>query len=84
MNTEYSCQEMIEVVTDYLDGALPSEERERYERHLSYCAGCSTYFEQMRETITQTGMVAREESLRPALRDEIVAQFRKWKGTQDD
>ena len=83
MNTEFSCQEMIEVVTDYLDGALPGEERDRYERHLSYCAGCATYFEQMRETITQTGMVAREESLPPGLRDEIVAQFRNWKRGRD-
>jgi predicted anti-sigma-YlaC factor YlaD len=75
---------MIEVVTDYLEGALPSEERERYERHLSYCAGCGAYFEQMRETITLTGTVAREEALPPALREDIVAQFRNWKRRQDD
>ena len=79
MNTEFSCQEMIEVVTNYLDGALPPEDRERFERHLSYCAGCTTYTEQMRETIRQTGTVPREESLPPALREEIVAQFRTWK-----
>ena len=79
MNDEFTCQEMIEVVTNYLDDALPSDDRERFERHLSYCAGCSTYVEQMRETITQTGMVPREESLPPALRDEIVARFRAWK-----
>jgi len=84
VNTEFSCQEMTEVVTDYLDGALPSEERERYERHLFYCAGCRTYYEQMRVTITQTGKVAREESLPPALRDQIVAQFRNWKRDHDD
>jgi predicted anti-sigma-YlaC factor YlaD len=84
MSTEYSCQEMTEVVTDYLDDALPGEERERYERHLSYCAGCRTYFEQMRETITQTGLVGREESLPPALREEIVAQFRNWKRSPDE
>ena len=79
MNDEFSCQEMTEVVTNYLDDALPTEERERFERHLSYCAGCSTYVEQMRETITQTGKVPREESLPPALREEIVARFRAWK-----
>jgi anti-sigma factor (TIGR02949 family) len=79
MNTEFSCQEMIEVVTNYLDDALPSDEQERFERHLSYCAGCSTYVDQIRETIRQTGTVPREESLPPALREEIVAQFRNWK-----
>ena len=79
MNTEYSCQEMIEVVTNYLDDALPPEEQQRFERHLSYCNGCNTYVDQIRETIRQTGTVPREESLPPALRDEIVAQFRNWK-----
>jgi anti-sigma factor (TIGR02949 family) len=77
--TEFSCQEMTEVVTNYLDDALPPEEQQRFERHLSYCAGCSTYVDQIRETIRQTGKVQREESLPPTLRDEIVAQFRNWK-----
>ena len=79
MNDEFSCQEMIEVVTNYLDDALPADERQRYERHLSYCAGCSTYLDQMRETIRQTSMVPRDESLPPALREKIVAQFRSWR-----
>ena len=42
MSNEFKCQEMIEVVTNYLDGAPPSAERQRFERHLSYCAGCRT------------------------------------------
>jgi anti-sigma factor (TIGR02949 family) len=79
VSTEYSCQEMIEVVTSYLDDALSVDDRERFERHLSYCAGCSTYCDQMRETIRQTGEVPREESLPPALREEIIARFRTWK-----
>ena len=79
MNTEFSCQEMIEVVTNYLDDALPPDEQQRFERHLSYCAGCNTYVDQIRETIRQTGMVPREDSLPPTLRAEIVAQFRNWK-----
>jgi predicted anti-sigma-YlaC factor YlaD len=79
VNNEFSCQEMIEVITDYLEDALPSDDQQRYERHISYCAGCRAYLDQMRETIRQTGMVPREESLPPALREEIVAQFRSWK-----
>jgi predicted anti-sigma-YlaC factor YlaD len=67
---------MIEVVTGYLEDALPPGERQRFEHHLSYCAGCGTYVDQMRETIRQTGVVPREESLPPALRERIVAQFR--------
>ena len=79
MSDEFICQEMIEVVTNYLDDALPPDERQRFERHLSYCAGCSTYVEQMRETIRRTGTIPREESLPPSLREEIVAQFRNWR-----
>lgn len=79
MNHEFSCQEMIEVVTNYLDDALAPDELQRFERHLSYCAGCSTYVDQMRETIRQTGTVPREESLPAALREGLLAQFRTWK-----
>jgi anti-sigma factor RsiW len=79
VNNEFSCQEMTEVVTNYLDDALPPDEHQRFERHLSYCAGCGTYVDQMRETIRHTGMVPREESLSPALRERIVAQFRTWR-----
>ena len=70
---------MTEVVTNYLDDALPPDEQQRFERHLSYCTGCNTYLAQIRETIKQTGLVPGEESLPPALRDEIVAQVRNWK-----
>jgi anti-sigma factor RsiW len=79
MNENLSCQEMIEVVTDYLDDALPPGERQRFEHHLSYCRGCVAYTGQMRETIRQTAMVAREESLSPELRERLVAQFRSWR-----
>jgi anti-sigma factor (TIGR02949 family) len=83
MSNEFKCQEMVEVVTEYLEDAMPSGEQERFERHLSYCAGCSTYVEQMREAIRQTGMLPREESLPPALRERIVAQFRMWQRHED-
>jgi anti-sigma factor (TIGR02949 family) len=79
VNNEFSCQEMIEVVTNYLDDELPPDQQQRFERHLSYCAGCSTYLDQMRETIRQTGAVPREETLPPELREAIIAQFRTWK-----
>ena len=79
MSNEFSCQQMTEVVTSYLDDALPPDEHQQFERHLTYCAGCGTYLEQMRETIRQTSMVSREESLPPALRERIVVQFRTWR-----
>jgi anti-sigma factor RsiW len=48
---DLSCQELVEIVTDYLEGALPSAELARFEAHLAACAGCETYLAQVRATI---------------------------------
>ncbi|MGN6358798.1 MAG: anti-sigma factor family protein, partial [Thermomicrobiales bacterium] len=48
---ELSCQELVELVTDYLEGALSAEDRARFEAHLATCRGCTAYVEQMRLTI---------------------------------
>jgi anti-sigma factor RsiW len=75
---ELTCQEIVELVTDYLDEAMPDEERQRFERHLSYCPGCVTYVDQIRETIRATGKVPREDTLSPELRAGLLAQFKRW------
>jgi anti-sigma factor RsiW len=76
--TELSCQEIVELVTDYVEDAMPVEERRRFEHHLTYCPGCVTYVEQIRETIRLTGETPREETLPPSLREGLLAQFRTW------
>jgi anti-sigma factor RsiW len=76
---ELSCQESAELVTDYIEDALPTEERRRFEHHLSYCRVCGTYVNQIRETIRIAGRLSREETLPPALRKELLSQFRAWK-----
>ena len=73
-----TCQELVELVTDYLEGALPSAERARFEEHLTGCAGCQAYLEQMRDTISMLGRVT-EESLEPATRDQLLDLFRNWR-----
>ena len=45
------CQELVELVTAYLDGVLPAQERERVDLHLAGCDGCTAYMEQLRATI---------------------------------
>ena len=49
------CQELVELVTDYLEGRLPTTHRLRFEAHLAGCRGCRTNPEQMRQTISRTG-----------------------------
>ena len=73
-----ACQELVELVTAYLDGALPPAERERFERHIRYCRGCRRYLAQMRETIRQTGHLT-EENIDPAARARLLDAFRNWK-----
>ena len=81
MNRKLSCRDIVELVTDYIEDALPAEERRRFEHHLTYCPGCVTYVDQMRETIRVTGQLPREEPLAPALRERLLSQFRSWKRT---
>ena len=75
-----TCQELVELVTDYFEGALPPADVDRFEQHLDVCPGCVTYVEQMRETVRLTGRL-REDDLAPGARDELLAQFRNWKET---
>lgn len=73
-----TCQELVELVTDYLEGALQISERTRFEVHLKSCQGCRNYLEQMRLTIQLTGQLT-EDNLSPAVRDELLNVFRHWK-----
>ena len=72
-----TCQELVELVTEYLEVTLPAGDRERLEVHLSVCAGCTEYVEQMRQTVAATGHL-HEEALDPRMRDQLMELFRNW------
>lgn len=74
---ELSCQELVELVTGYLEGSLTPEERARFDAHLGECPGCERYVEQMRATIALVGATAGLES-RPEVAGLLEA-FRDWK-----
>ena len=78
MSSELSCKEVVEIVTDYLEGALSSRDRERFDAHLSSCDGCTNYLEQMRETIRLTGMLT-EDQVPVEQRERLREAFRDWK-----
>lgn len=75
---ELTCKELVEVVTDYLEGRLPPAERVRFEEHVAFCSWCRTYLDQMRETVRLTGTL-REDNLSPEARDGLLRAFRDWK-----
>jgi anti-sigma factor RsiW len=76
--SELTCKELVEVVTDYLEGEMPAEQRLLFEEHIAWCDWCQTYVDQMRETIRLTGTL-REEDVEPEARDALLEVFRDWK-----
>jgi predicted anti-sigma-YlaC factor YlaD len=77
---ELTCAALVELVTDYLEGALSSADRLRFEEHLVLCSRCSAHFDQMRTTIRVTGRL--EETDLPAeLAESLLQAFRGWTST---
>ncbi len=75
---ELTCMELVELVTDYLEGKLPPAERARFDYHLSRCRHCTNYLAQMQRTIQLMGRLT-EETIEPDSRDDLLAIFRDWK-----
>jgi anti-sigma factor RsiW len=75
---DLTCQEFVELVTEYLEGTLPIGERARFAAHLTDCDYCVEYLEQMRQTIRALGQLS-EEDITPVARDRLLAEFRDWK-----
>jgi anti-sigma factor RsiW len=73
-----SCQEVVELVTDYLEGALPAEDAGLFEQHLNFCEGCVWYVDQLRTTADVAGDL-REEDIPEETKDRLMAAFRNWK-----
>ena len=72
------CQVVVELVTDYLEGALTPAERRRFESHLSGCPHCTEYLAQMRETIRLAGRVTPED-LTPQMHTDLTDLYRRWR-----
>jgi predicted anti-sigma-YlaC factor YlaD len=77
--TELTCREMVELVSDYLEGALADHDRALFEQHLVVCEGCTAYLDQMRRTMALVGRL-RDHVLDPPSRDRLLETFRTWAG----
>jgi predicted anti-sigma-YlaC factor YlaD len=75
---QLSCHELVELVTDYLEGVMPEELARRFEEHVDSCNGCRMYLEQMRETIRVTGSLAPEQ-IAPEAEAALLDAFRGWR-----
>lgn len=82
MTADLACQELVELVTAYLEDTLPQDVRRRFDAHLEGCDGCSTYLEQMRQTVAWTGSL-RTDDVDPVMMQRLLVAFRDWHGTGD-
>ena len=73
-----TCQEVVELVSDYVDHALPPDEAAVFEQHLNFCDGCVTYVDQMRLTIEAVGRIEEEDVPRET-RELLLTAFRDWR-----
>lgn len=76
---ELACQDFVELVTEYLEGALPQTESARFEAHLAFCPPCTEYLDQMRRTLRLLGRLT-EDSIPAEGRDQLLRLFKDWKG----
>ncbi|MGD0081970.1 MAG: zf-HC2 domain-containing protein [Acidimicrobiales bacterium] len=72
------CQQAVELVTDYLEGALSRRDRRRFEAHLRACPNCTAYLEQIKMTIELIGKVEPDD-LSPEARADLTELYRRWR-----
>ena len=80
MSSELSvmhCQEFVERVTDYLEGALPADDLARLETHLAACEKCAHCLAQLRLTRDLAGEIT-DEDITPAMRGDLMDAFSRW------
>lgn len=75
---ELTCAQLVELVTDYLEGRLPADQRQRFDEHVAVCEGCAAYLEQMRATIATAGRL-RDSDIPPELQQRLLGAFRDWR-----
>jgi anti-sigma factor RsiW len=75
---ELVCQQVVELITDYLEGALSRAQRRRFDAHLADCEHCTEYLEQMRATIRLSGRLNAED-LTPEMRADFSALYQRWR-----
>ena len=75
---ELTCQDFVELVTEYLEGALDEDTARRFEEHLAFCPGCETYLSQMKETASRLGEIP-VETLSAETQATLLSAFRDFR-----
>ena len=76
--SDLTCRELVDLVSDYLEGTLAAEARWRFEQHLRECAGCDAYLDQLRKLVAGMRRLS-EDDLSSDVRERLLHAFRNWK-----
>jgi anti-sigma factor RsiW len=76
--SQMACKELVELVTEYLEGTLPPADQQRFEDHLKDCDGCAVYLDQMRQAIRTLRRLT-EDDVSPDAKQDLLRIFRDWK-----
>jgi anti-sigma factor RsiW len=74
---DLSCKQLVELVTDYLEGALSPADRQRFDEHIAVCPRCRAHLRQLRDTLRVLGSLP-EEALPASATDDLLRAFREW------
>jgi anti-sigma factor RsiW len=77
MSIQIACRDLLELISDYLDDALPADQRAAIDAHLSACDGCTRVLDEFRRTIAMTGTLTQDQ-VTPAQRSVLLDAFRDW------
>jgi anti-sigma factor RsiW len=80
ITTDLACKELVEIITDYLEGTLPEHDRARFDAHLMTCPPCREYVAEMHTTLRLTGRLT-TDSISAGARDELLRAFRRMKAS---
>jgi anti-sigma factor RsiW len=75
----YTCKEVVELATAFVEGALTASQMMQFELHLNFCDGCHTFVEQIRATADLAGGLP-EEQISEETKAKLLAAFRNWNG----
>lgn len=73
-----TCRELVELVTEYLEGTLSPLDTNRFEEHIDLCPMCQVHLEQLRITVRELGQL-RERDIDPEILAELQERFRGWR-----
>jgi hypothetical protein len=78
LSSEMTCEQLVELVTSYLEGKMELPERAKFEQHVLYCGGCAAYLQQFRQQLRVSGTL-KETDVATPVREDLLEAFRRWK-----